>query len=77
MTFTYSAAHLIQTSVDLPSFFFFFGQRTLTMFVEVMALRCGMLITKCHNFHKHSQSPLVSSTNYEYKIKLCACKDIK
>ena len=35
------------------------SQRTLTMFVEVMALRV-VLITECHNSHKHSQSLLTT-----------------
>ena len=34
------------------------SQRTLTMFVEVVALRYKQHITECHNSHKHSQSPL-------------------
>ena len=42
------------------------SQRTLTMFVGVVAFRyqhhtCVVLITECHNSHKHSQSPLTSS----------------
>ena len=39
------------------------SQRTLTMFLGVVALRYqhhGVLITECHNSHKHSQSPLTS-----------------
>ena len=44
------------------------SQKTLTMFVGVVALRyqhhttCVVLITECHNSHKHSQSPL---TNFQ------------
>ena len=30
------------------------------MFVGVVALRCVVLITECHNSHKRSQSPLTS-----------------
>ena len=45
-----------------------YSQRTMTMFVGVVALRyqhhttqcCVVLITKCHNFHKHSHSPLTT-----------------
>ena len=33
------------------------SRRTLTMFVEVVALRYVVLITECHNSYKHSQSP--------------------
>ena len=33
------------------------SQRTLTMFAGVVA-HCVVLITECHNSHKHSQSPL-------------------
>ena len=35
------------------------SQRTLTMFVGVVALRYQhhMFIIECHNSHKHSQSP--------------------
>ena len=32
------------------------------MFVGVVALCCVVLITECHNFHKHSQSPLTNVT---------------
>ena len=41
------------------------SQRTLTMFVGVVALCyqchwCVVLITECHNSHKHSQSSLTN-----------------
>ena len=42
-----------------------FSQRTLNMFVGVVALRYDHMISECHNFHKHSQSPL---TMYAYDI---------
>ena len=34
------------------------SRSTLTMFVEVVALRYQHHITECHNSHKHSRSPL-------------------
>ena len=41
------------------------SQRTLTLFVGVVALRYQhhtalVLITECHNSYKHSQSPLIN-----------------
>ena len=30
------------------------SQKTLTIFVGVVALHCVVLITECHNSHKHS-----------------------
>ena len=47
------------------------SQRTLTVFVGVVALHYQhymcyvVLITKCHNSHKHSQNPL---TRKLYKL---------
>ena len=49
------------------------SQRTLTMFVGVVTLHYQhhmcyvVLITECHNSHKHSQSPLTTSPT---KLKL-------
>ena len=40
------------------TFIVVFSQRTLTMSVGVVALHYVVLITKYHNSHKHSQSPL-------------------
>ena len=36
------------------------SQKTLIVFVEVVALHYAVLIMECHNSHKHSQSPLTS-----------------
>ena len=46
------------------------SQRTLTVFVRVVALRCVVLITECYNYHKHSSSPL---TNVLVVMFICAC----
>ena len=46
----------------------FSSQRTLTMFVGVVALRCVVLITKCHNSHKHSQSRLTTMTHVQLQF---------
>ena len=44
-----------------------FSQGALTMFVGVINT-CAVLITECHNSHKHSQNPL---TNLHYVTKKC------
>ena len=54
------------------------SQRTLTMFVGVVALRYVVLITECHNSHKHSQSPwtsqpIIKQTQHA-KSKTSCCK---
>ena len=49
------------------------------MFVGVVALRyfktqnlcCVVLITECHNSHKHSQSPLANSLVMMNMLDLC------
>ena len=43
-------------SIDPTTHTFLHCQKTLTMFVGVVAL-CAVLITQRHNSHKHSQNP--------------------
>ena len=57
LTSILSSCLTIVTEVSLNT-----SQRTLTMFMGVVTLRYQhhVLITECHNFHKHNQSPLTT-----------------
>ena len=43
----------------------YISQKNLAMFVEVATLFCVVLVTECHDSHKHSQIPL---TGVIYKL---------
>ena len=53
-------ADMFDTSKDRVSILHFSSQRILTKHVGVVVLHCVVLITECHNSHKHSQSPLIN-----------------
>ena len=55
MTYFSTLQSLADTGVDCIVEMHLVSQKTLTMFVGVMAHCCVVLIAECHNSHKHSQ----------------------